>query len=43
LRISWEIKAIDNKKYLVISEHVQELGRMVGGWKKGLLTKTLLT
>ena len=39
LRIAWEIKALDNKKYLALSEGVQELGRMVGGWKKGLLTK----
>ncbi len=40
LRITWELHGIDNKKYLVISEKVNELGRMIGGWKKGLETKT---
>lgn len=40
LRISWELHGLDNKKYILISEKVEELGRMVGGWKKGLETKT---
>lgn len=40
LQVSWELKALDNKKYIVISEKVSELGRMIGGWKKGLETKT---
>lgn len=43
LRISWELKALDNKKYLAFSKKVQEVGKMVGGWKRGLLTKTLPT
>jgi DNA-binding transcriptional regulator/RsmH inhibitor MraZ len=40
LMISWEVKLLDNKKYIILSEHLQELGRMIGGWKKGLETKT---
>jgi len=40
LRIAWDIRALDNKKYILFSEQTQELGRMVGGWKKQLLTKT---
>ncbi len=40
LRIAWEIRALDDKKYLSLSEKTQELGRMIGGWRKGLLTKT---
>jgi len=39
LRIAWEIKALDNKKYIALSKEVLELGRMVGGWRKGLLKK----
>ncbi len=39
LRISWEIKIISNKKYLFMSEQIQELGRMTGGWKRGILGK----
>ncbi len=40
LRISWELKILDNQKYISLSEQMQEIGRMVGGWKKGLETKT---
>ena len=40
LRIAWDIRALDDKKYILLSEQIQELGRMVGGWKKQLLTKT---
>ncbi len=40
LRVAWELRALDDKKYATLSEGVQELGRMVGGWKKGLQTKT---
>ena len=36
LKIAWEIKAIDNKKYILLSEHLNEIGKMVGGWSKGL-------
>ncbi len=39
LMISWEVKLLDNQKYIILSEHLQELGRMIGGWKKGLETK----
>lgn len=34
LRISWETKALDNKKYILLSEQLDEVGRMLGGWKK---------
>lgn len=40
LQLSWEIKALDNKKYIHISERFNEIGKMLGGWKKQLLTKT---
>lgn len=40
LRIAWEIRAIDEKKYAVLSEGLQEAGRQIGGWIKGLKTKT---
>ncbi len=36
LRISWEIKALDNQKYLLISTPVDEIGRMLGGWQRRL-------
>jgi hypothetical protein len=34
LQILWEIKAIDNKKYAVLSERLGEIGRMLGGWMR---------
>ena len=32
LRLANEIKSLDNKKYLILQEKLQEIGRMVGGW-----------
>jgi len=34
LQISWEIKALDNKKYILLSQKLNEIGRMLGGWQK---------
>lgn len=28
----WETKSLDNKKYLTISEKIDEIGGMLGGW-----------
>jgi len=36
LQISWEIHSLDTKKYLALSEKLDEIGRMLGGWRKGL-------
>ncbi|MBL7156492.1 MAG: four helix bundle protein [Candidatus Pacebacteria bacterium] len=33
-QIAWEIKAIDNKKYITLSERLDEIGKMLGGWNK---------
>lgn len=38
LLILWETKSLDNKKYLALSEKINEIGRMLGGWN-GQLTK----
>jgi len=40
LRILWEIKAIDNKKYIIISIPLDEIGKMLGGWQRNLLNQT---
>lgn len=39
LLLAWEIHAIDIKKYTVLSEQLLEVGKMLGGWRKGLATK----
>lgn len=38
LLISWEAKSIDNKKYIALSEPLEEIGKMLGGWN-GQLAK----
>lgn len=40
LRISWELRVLDNKKYETLSLELDKAGRQVGGWKKGIQTKT---
>jgi len=32
LLVLWETKSIDDKKYLALSQKVDEVGRMLGGW-----------
>ena len=38
IRLSKDVKAIDNKKYIILQEKLDEIGRMLGGWIKS--TKT---
>lgn len=40
LQVLWETKSLDNKKYIALSEKLEEIGKMLGGWN-GQLTKTL--
>lgn len=37
LQIAWEIKSLDNKKYITLSEQLNEIGRMLGGWQRQFL------
>lgn len=39
-QVAWEIKFLDNKKYIAMSEHLNEIGRMLGGWVRGIQSKT---
>lgn len=39
LRIAWEIKSLDNKKFILISERLDEIGKMLGGWINHLKEK----
>jgi hypothetical protein len=34
VRLTCEIKAVDQKKYLNFEEQLQEIGKMIGGWLK---------
>lgn len=40
LQILWENKFCPSKQYISIEADIQNIGRMIGGWKKGLLSKT---
>lgn len=39
LSIAWESKIISDNHYVKLSTDLDEIGRMLGGWKKGLETK----
>jgi hypothetical protein len=30
--ILWETRSLDNKKYITVSEKINEIGKMLGGW-----------
>lgn len=36
LRLAKDIQALDNKKYLQLEQSLQEIGRMLGGWKRSI-------
>jgi len=38
-QIAWENKLIPTEKYIEFSQKLEEIGRMIGGWRKGLLQK----
>lgn len=40
LQIAWESKLIAHAHYAGLAGLVEEVGRMTGGWKKGIMAKT---
>jgi len=40
LQLAWECKLIEQKHYILLATGIESTGRMVGGWRKGLLAKT---
>jgi hypothetical protein len=41
LLILWETKSLDNNKYLTLSEPINEIGCMLGGWHGQLIKQKL--
>ena len=39
MQLAWESKLIPTEKYAKISGDLEEVGRMLGGWRKGLQEK----
>ncbi len=37
LMVLWETKSLDNKKYIALSLHLDEIGKMLGGWNGQIL------
>ena len=37
-RLTFDLKIIDQKKYILLEEKLQEMGRMLGGWIKSSKT-----
>ena len=37
LLVLWETKSLDNRKYIALSEKIEEVGRMLGGWNGQLV------
>ena len=36
IRLTFDLKLIDQKKYIFLEDNLQEMGRMLGGWIKSL-------
>lgn len=39
IQIAWENKLISTEQHIELSKNLEEIGRQLGGWKKGLETK----
>lgn len=39
IQIAWENKLIPTEQYIELTNSLQEIGKQLGGWKKGLETK----
>ena len=39
LEISWENKLVTSKEYSELLKRLEEIGRELGGWKKGIINK----
>lgn len=41
LRIAWEVKDMDVKKYTALSEPLDDVGRMLAGWMRNVESRAL--
>ncbi len=40
IQLAWELKIFDNKKYVLLSEPLNDIGKMLGGWIKNTEKET---
>jgi len=39
IQIAWESELMAQSHFIALGKDIEEIGRMVGGWKKGILAK----
>jgi hypothetical protein len=39
IQIAWESELMAQSHFILLGKDIEEIGRMVGGWKRGLLAK----
>jgi hypothetical protein len=40
VQLCWELKLIPSSQFMLVGADIEEVGKMVGGWYKGLVIKT---
>lgn len=40
IQIAWESELMAQSHFISLGKDIEEIGRMVGGWRRGILTKT---
>lgn len=40
IQLCWELKLIPANQFTLIGTDIEDIGKMVGGWRRGLITKT---
>ncbi|OGZ79165.1 MAG: hypothetical protein A2358_04200 [Candidatus Staskawiczbacteria bacterium RIFOXYB1_FULL_37_44] len=40
VQLLWETHLIPDKQYISVAVDIENIGRIVGGWKKGIISKT---
>lgn len=40
IQILWELHLISNTQYIDFGGEIENIGKMLGGWKKGIIAKT---
>ncbi len=43
LQIAWENHLIHNDQFTSLGTEIEEIGKIIGGWRRGLLSKTPTT
>jgi hypothetical protein len=42
MQLAWESQLVKTEKYTIISKELEEIGRQLGGWRKGLQEKLII-